>query len=163
MNVRFFVDAEWPMADVTQVTRRLSGASLSEFMMREVSPFLRKRASIRFAVEGDHASGAWDPLGYMSQKNRILLGFGAEHPINVRTGDLRDWVLGNYGEITKVTEGSTELTWPGETSGELDEKFTTAQVGKGTPPTQARPVAAADELDLAWILSGIQEWIGIGR
>lgn len=159
VNLNIHVNADEVMQVIDRINQKLSGAGLSEYMVSVVAPFFKQRAANRFAAEGDSASGQWAALKWPTQVTRVLMGYFPDHPINVRSGNLRDWMVANDGEITKISAASAQLTWPGDVGGELEAKFTTAQAGKGDPPTVARPVAAADDADLMWILSGLQHWV----
>lgn len=144
---------------IEEIQKRLTGDALSTYMRQSVIPWLRGRADARFDSEGDEVSGKWAQLTYATSQIRDWMGYGPYHPINVRTGDLKDFIVHASGGLTQ-TANSAELTWPGDAvSPLLAEKIKTAQSGKSSPNTPARPViglGALDEkaitADLAWYI-----------
>jgi hypothetical protein len=121
--------------------------TLATFLGAEVGPYLKKRAEARFAQEGDSASGKWVPLKDATVQIRLSQNIGGEHPINRRTGELENWVVGSGWNAYPTGLGAT-LQYPGKApTGELLEKVTTAQKGKTYPSTVPRPVLAVDDTD----------------
>lgn len=147
---------------MTRMEVSLSPMGLSGFLMGGVDPWIRGRAKARFANEGDDVSGRWAPLLETTENIRADEGFGAANPINVRTGELEEYITGTPGGVGLHAMGAT-LTSPGTpASGNLAKKVQTAQVGKQWPPTVRRPVMGVNEADLAVILGELSRFIVTG-
>jgi phage gpG-like protein len=57
-----------------------------------------------FESEGvSSAAGAWAPLAPSTERDRLRKGYGAAHPILVRTGDLKSSVVGRTGDTIIVS------------------------------------------------------------
>lgn len=126
---------------------RLSDGGLEEFLEDVADPYLKDRASARFAAEGDDAVGRWLPLDATTVQIRLALGYGGAHPINQRTRDLMTYILTSGPETGKTQDGM-ELTFPAGGADPLtSEKIRTAQAGKAIPSTPPRPVVALSEKD----------------
>lgn len=144
-----------------RLQRVLSPASIGAFLTTSAEQYLHNRAAQRFAHEGDDAVGQWQQLAFATQNIRSSQGFGAAHPINVRTGRLRDFIVNAPGSL-QIDPTGAMLTLPGsQPSGELGEKFQTAQQGK-PPRTPARPVLAMSATDLAGVMSLLEVFIRSG-
>jgi len=144
---------------IEQIQTRLTGDALSNFMRQSVIPWLRDRADRRFDTEGDEVSGKWQALSPATANIRDWFGYGPYHPINVRTGEMRNHVTHAAGAITQLGN-SAELIWPGDpTSGMLTEKIKTAQTGKSSPSTPARPVIGLGILDEKAITADLAAYV----
>lgn len=141
----------------------LSPPSLVGFLEGTVDPYIHARARSRFKGEGDDVSGKWMELSQVSQDIRASQNIGAAHPINVRTGQLEDYITGTPGGAVPDGFGAV-LTSPGTPpSGEpLLTKVQTAQAGKSYPKTVARPVMGVNQTDLATVLTELGKFISIG-
>lgn len=119
--------------------------------------WLQERAEARFAAEGDDASGKWAALTDTTNKIRQSLGFPPEHPINVRTGELKRHVVGGKGDVGIDGFGVT-YAWPGGpvTPG-IERKMIGAQLGGTRQPS--RPVAAVNITDAAAVLILLSDFI----
>ena len=132
-----------------------SPVGLELFMQTTVEPWLRERAQQRFSNEGDDVVGKWEPLQPSTEMIRSQSGYGGDHPINVRTGDLEDYITQSPALIKTLPSGSA-LTYPGnKAGGELLAKVETAQGGKKYPFTVPRPVLGMNENDLLFVLTGL--------
>lgn len=137
----------------------LSPVSVGGFLEATVDPYIQGRAKARFASEGDDVSGKWLPLQEVTQKIRADSGFGAAHPINVRTGELEQYITGTPGGVVPNAAGAT-LTSPGSApTGELLKKVQTAQAGQNSPNTAPRPVMGVNATDLSVILADLSKFI----
>lgn len=150
---------------LSRIRLALLPTTLQEFMRVGVQTWLVKRIEDRFTSEGDDASGKWAPLRWSTQHIRSQLGYGAEHPINVRTGALKNWLTS--GGTTAVNGADVSFTLP-RASGdaELLHKLKIAQVGTTSfPGTHSRKVLAMSEVDYAGILERLNSWFvtEIGR
>lgn len=132
---------------VARMQMALSAAGLYSFMSNQVDAYLRNQADRRFATEGDAAvGGTWHPLALATESWREWGGFPAQHPINQRTGELREFVTKTPGAVV-AGAGTASITLPGDTPSDqwLLQKFQTAQAGRGSAP--ARPVLGLDVTD----------------
>jgi hypothetical protein len=138
LALKITVDSTDVEAMFHKLESRLSPGALRIFLNARAHRDLAQRAQQRFANEGDDASGPWADLAFMTGRIRAWQGFLPFHPINVRTGALRSFVINSY--TVKETVGGATLTMPGEASGTLLAKFTQAQLGGGGGPrVSARP------------------------
>lgn len=145
----------------------LSPVGMGAFLAGQVTPYLKRRAELRFAGEGDEMSGPWAPLEPVTVQIRSALGFPGEHPINHRTGALERWVTDSAPGIMLTPVLST-LTYPGSPPvGTMKDKMMTAQTGarKSGPHTVPRPVLGLDATDYVAILAMLTvsvEAVGLG-
>ena len=137
-----------------------SRTGITVFLEAEMLPYLRGRAANRFGSEGDDASGMWAPLSDTTQEIRESMGFDPSHPINVRTGQLEDYIVNGSGD-TRHRGHTTTMVYPGEAPGDqwLEVKVRTAQAGKDSPATPPRPVLAVDETDAVQALTMLTYWL----
>lgn len=132
----------------------LSPVGLAAFLYGSVAPWIKQRAEERFRNEGDDVSGKWAPLQETTIEFRENQGFGGAHPINKRIGELEDYIT--QGQISVTTgPGVGVLQFPGNPprTGSLREKMRTAQQGRSSPQTVARPVLGLNEKDLGVVLT----------
>lgn len=145
---------------LTRMDTALSPFAIASFLGGPVEEFLQYRAAKRFQYEGDDAVGDWAPLKPATQAIRSQEGYGADGPINRRTGALEDYIVGTPGVARPHGLGAT-LTYPGTPpKGETLTKLRTAQQGKPYPSTVARPVLGIGEDDLAEILTLLSIYVG---
>lgn len=162
-------DAARVIARYERLGRRVQPAGLSVWLRQEAHPFLRDRAASRFAAEGDDASGKWEQLTRGTGFIRHNLGFAAFHPINVRTGGLKWFVLLTY--TMKRTAQTATLTMPGKGDTRTVSKLRVAQKGGIAPrgkkapkagpirPTPPRPVVALGLVDERGLSASLHEWL----
>lgn len=164
------VEADDVLAVLRQVELATNTIGLREFLGGPVVEWLQERADHRFASEGDDASGQWPDLTWGTQQIREALGFPREHPINVRTGDLRDWVVNSDGKVSALGPLGAELEWPGTApDAEIESKFKVAQKGANygenpmfpTSGTVPRPVARVNAVDLEAVLEAYVMWLPV--
>jgi hypothetical protein len=135
----------------------LNPVAVAGFLGAVVDPYLRGRASDRFASEGDDVTGGWAPLKDATQEIRSNSGYGAAHPINKRTGELEDYIVNAPHNLSAAPWGAS-LTLPGTTpTGELFDKVETAQHGRDR--TVPRPVLGMNERDLVFVLTALAQYI----
>lgn len=134
-----------------------SQTSLEEFMRVEVNEFFETRIGDTFNEEGGVKTGFWAPLSEATVAIREALGYGGDSPINVRTGELQDFV--QYGREYLQGDDWVEMQVPGSPPDPITaQKLKTAQQGNpsnpipGFGPTPPRPILAVDEMDLARIM-----------
>lgn len=152
LEVRYSIDTEMPIFQMQRLEAAISATGIAFFLGKEVGPYLVERAKRRFRSEGDDVTGKWAPLMPATQAIReadTSITVGPDHPINHRTGELENWVTGT---AFKVAGGN--LAFPGKApSGELISKIKTAQQGKASPRTVARPVLGINQADMVFITS----------
>lgn len=140
----------------------ISAPALSAWMKEYVvEEYFHDQIKNRFASEGDRASGHWAPLTEATENIRSALGFSPAHPINERTGKLRELVT-TASDIT-ITADSVTAQIPGDVSDPVTKhKLEVAQKGSTSNPlpsataTPARPVLAMDTEDVAAVLGALQ-------
>lgn len=137
----------------------LNPQAIAGFLLGTVDPYFRERARSRFASEGDDMSGPWAPLRESTQSFREQGGYGASHPINRREGELEAYIVDAPSRIPIDPMGAS-LIMPGDPpTGELRTKVETAQQGKASPRTVARPILGMNERDLAFVLNELAMYI----
>lgn len=140
----------------------LSQTSIVRWLGTGAADILRDRAEMRFANEGDDVSGKWAELKPFTVGARRRAGFPGEHPINERTGALKDWITGDEGDAELVGAQSARLTFPGDTPAgnlQLDTKLRVAQRGQADPATVPRPVLGVNRVDLELLLFGLRDYL----
>ena len=147
---------------LTNMEATLNPISIRGFLQVAVDPWIRSRAKTRFANEGDDVSDRWFPLRKATQQFREAAGYGGAGPINVRTGELEEYITGTPGGVRLNGLGAT-LTSPGTPpKGDLREKVETAQAGKYFPLTPPRPVMGVNEADLTFVLAELSRFVVTG-
>lgn len=130
-----------------QILAERLDVGLQDFLQDDLASYLQDRVRYRFGVQGDDASGPWTPLSPATENIRASKGYPPAGPINVRTGDLRNFLLSNRGDTTRMSDIHM-LTYPTDPpTPELFEKVRTAQRGKPSPNTPERPVLALGVYD----------------
>lgn len=159
LNIDVFVDRRNYDTVVGHISAKILPVGLSNFLDDRMAPYLKRRIAARFAAEGDAASGKWMPLRTATQNIRRSKGFGPAHPINDRTGEMRRFFQGQMQLSSPVASGATLLMPGSNPAGELGEKIKTAQIGKASPKTVARPVLAMNTEDADFAISELAVWI----
>jgi len=156
-GLKITVDASGPQRMLRKLDLALTSSGLQIFLGTAVGPYLKKRASDRFASEGDDVTGKWAELLPATQAIRQMGQWpvGASHPINRRSGELENWVT-KSNVLAVPTSTGAALQYPRDApKGELRKKVKTAQEGGQAPnarnPTVPRPVLGVNETDLAAI------------
>lgn len=143
--------------------RSISGPSLHRFMSDDVADFFRTDIEARFNEEGDLNSGFWPELSdaTLNIKRDLPDLRGQPEDINIRTGDLFDFMTGNYDVVSGPNWSQIDI--PGDPSDALTaQKLQTAQKGNpsnpipGFGPTPPRPVLATSEMQLGMILEMLE-------
>jgi len=151
IQVEVVADPNSPaLKSLGQLELILSEASMAGFLKNFVVGYLQGRAQERFDMEGDDTVGKWVPLKESTLRIRAEKGFPSG-PINVRTGELRDFVVNNPGSIG-VDVGAT-LTWPtGLPEGNtLVYKYRVSQTGTMSGRVPPRPTVGMSFRDMAAI------------
>lgn len=140
----------------------LNPLAIAGFLGAEVTPYLALRAKSRFADEGDDVVGAWAPLRESTKNFRRtgrlegLWSVGDEHPINVRTHELENYITSGIGNVIPSPAGTVlQYPSPRTVNKGLREKVKTAQQGRGQPHIVRRPVLGLNERDLAFVLTAL--------
>lgn len=144
---------------IDELRDRLQAAGLEQFLEKVVEPFMKLRIENRFQSEGDDVTGKWQPLHVATQLIRASYGFPPDHPINVRTSQMKDFLVNTKSDI-KASGADVTLTHPPPTGNKsLDEKIKAAQQGKSKPRTPARPVLGFNENDLLFVTSELAAYL----
>lgn len=163
ISVETEVDAREVWLLLERANHALSWVNIGQAVRGPVVQYLQERVEDRFAQQGDDASGKWAPLTEATQRIRASKGYTPAGPINIRTGEMYNWLLNANGELVGgvVGEGGDLLLmWPGDyPSGELGDKLAHAQEGDPDTRTVPRPVVAADGTDMATVLTILGEEI----
>jgi hypothetical protein len=161
-SVPVVFDFEGPWQRDLQLLMERLTVGLEVWMRDHLVYWLLYRVNRRFVNEGDDASGPWQPLSPATEAIRASQGYSPAHPINVRSGELRNFLLGNRGDVTGLG-GGFQLTYPGNTGSGLDqEKLQTAQRGKPQPNTPERPVLALGVEDYNQIHEDLADYLTQG-
>lgn len=156
-SVRLIVDVDKDNVEemLNRVSNALSTVGMYAFLYGAVGPWLRERAEDRFQAEGDDVSGKWLPLEAYTQRVRSAAGYGAQHPINRRTGELESYITDGGWDV--ISAGAfSQLTFPGNAPSVSEAvKVSAAQIGVTYPSTPARPVLGVNEVDLAYVLAAL--------
>lgn len=143
---------------------RVSKPSIRIYLRSQARPFLQGRMQQRFQNEGDELTGKWAPLRPTTAMIRANAGYGAQRPINIRSGELFKFVMD--GKVT-----AEALTFPGRTGTKNQQsKLQVAQRGgfgssasQGAigprRPAPPRPVLAFGEADRTVIMTSLMEWV----
>ena len=149
--------------DLKKVMDSVSPASLALFLETHGEAIILRRLAARFASEGDSASGKWLPLTPLTQDFRRWDGFAPEHPINQRTGTLKNWLESNQGMITLTGVGAgAEMVFPGDQTAPdfwTGVKFETAQIGKDDPLTPPRPIIVINQEDHVLVYNALAQYL----
>lgn len=161
------VDVDTSLAEkvIGGVLDNAGDASLALFLMGNVAPRLSRQAKKRFASSGDDASGQWPALAPSTVEIRKSLGFTPgtrKGEINVRTGELQDWLVNPDPSVMYDGVGTT-LAWPADQpkSAGLRRKLAQA-AGKGRGGKE-RFVVAFDFDDVAYIQSSLETFLLTGK
>lgn len=158
-EILFETDANSATGVFDTLDARMQDTGLIEFMEDHVDPYLRRRIANRFLAEGDDVSGHWHPLTRATELIRARQGFPPQHPINVRTRQMKDFLISTPSQV-RSSGPEVILTHPPPiASGEINRKIATAQGGKANPPTPARPVIGVNENDLLYITSSLTAYL----
>jgi hypothetical protein len=175
VDLEFGVDISGPNRLLNALAITLGGSRLMYFHEAVTQEWLRRRASERFASEGDSAvGGSWQQLTDSRNDIREHAGFPREHPINHATGELEDFITKGANQMTYGALWSSFLM-PGRTRKKsLVAKMEAAQRGRpagspmpdgwgGSKPspsaTPPRPVIGMDEIDRIHLTTALSFWV----
>lgn len=96
---------------VALVEQAVQPTALANILDGDVHDYVVRDIQLRFAYEGDSASGNWKPLADATQDIRAQLGYPSESPINRRTGDMEDYVTTNYEIDVDPHRGRSDRSW----------------------------------------------------
>jgi hypothetical protein len=163
MTQGFYVQVTADHSTVDKVLKQLedrtSPQGLQDFLDDKVDDFIRNRISDRFTKEGDDVSGAWHPLEQATQQIRASYGYPADHPINVRTGQLKAFLVNSHSDIKTDATGATLQHPPVTGDAAMNKKIATAQSGSSYPSTPARPVIGVNQNDLLFVTSELVAYL----
>lgn len=163
MSIQIIGDDSGVQKMLNLLDTALNPLAIAGFLGAEISPYLALRATQRFASEGDDVSGKWAPLRESTKRFRSagrmegLWSVGDEHPINVRTHELENYITSGIGNVIPSPVGTVlQYPSPRNTTRTLREKVKTAQQGKERPHrTPRRPVLGLNERDLGFVLTAL--------
>lgn len=128
-----------------QTEELVSPLGVQAFIEHRGLPLMKAQIGQTFATETSPSGAAWAALTPATQHFRRSSGYPAAHPINVRSGAMKRFLLTSH-RVEGVV-GGVEASIPGvEPTGLLGKKLMTAQVGSkggkkgGGRTTPARPV-----------------------
>lgn len=138
---------------------RMELAKLTVFLKTAVVQYIQARVAKRFQSEGDDVTGRWTPLAVETELIRAAQGFPPSHPINVRTGEMMQFLVADSGDAIG-SGGFAVLTYPSQPpTGELERKMRTAQLGKPFPSTPPRPVLGLNMNDNIFITAELAGYL----
>lgn len=147
------------LGDSRDISRRLAGLDLAfaseniaAWLVAGVDPLLRQKTEQVFASEGEALGQKWQDLTPFTVQDRKNHGFPGEHPINVRTGQMKKHLIDAPPRIAIHSLGATMWSPGNNPSGKLGKKIQTAQQGDPSVHTPARPVLGVDTTDLEIVL-----------
>ena len=130
---------------------RISNTMISTALITVHGHFLNR--SIRmFRTETDPWGNKWAPLADSTVAFRDSMGFGGAHPINVRTGGLRESLTGAPPDILGHSDGAVTLAYPSRKTPDRELMVKHKQAA-GQLRGPARPVIGMNEKDVAFVLS----------
>lgn len=159
IQITFETDKDGAQAVIDELRDRLENAGLAQFLEKVVEPFIKLRIENRFHSEGDDVTGGWQPLHVATQLIRASYGFPPDHPINVRTSQMKDFLVNSRSDIKNNGADVTLIHPPPTGNKGLDEKIKTAQQGKTKPRTPPRPVLGFNENDLLFVTSELAAYL----
>lgn len=153
----FEADVSRVDALLARLNMRLGTGYLSGSLLAVHQYILNKHEGM-FAGERDPFGNKWAPLAPSTVAFRTYMGYGGAHPINVRTGELRESIVGQPPDILGHSDGMVELAFPNRKMphSKLYMKYRQASGGGRGP---ARRVIGLDEKDVAWILASLNSSI----
>jgi hypothetical protein len=158
-----FVQAKSVEALLMRASVAVSPESMVMWLSGPMKSAIQGRAQERFVNEGDDVSnGPWEQLSEATQNWRNSYGFGPSHPINVRSGQLEDYVTRSAAAVVPTSWGAS-MVYPGSPpgggalAGTLHTKFVGAQRGEGSAPP--REVLGLTTTDLELGLTSLTGWI----
>jgi Phage virion morphogenesis family len=166
INLEFIIDDTQVERLLSSLETGTSDVGLSEWLRGDALQHLQSRAKARFASEGDDITGPWAPLSPYTQAIRESEGYPPSHPINVRTGELLNFITNSPADLDITAEG-VALNYPSRSmTPDMASKIATAQGGgsldnrsklAGTSIVPARPVIGVNEADAEFILISLSE------
>jgi hypothetical protein len=160
-QIMFSGNADEAQRTLFALRQTLAPMHITLYLAQVLRPYLQKKAEARFLSEGDAAvGGQWAPLSEATERIRESKGLGGAHPINVRTGQLQNFVTTTGDVYPNALSAVLAMPgWKGKGgSQELVDKVETAQLGNenGAPP---RPVLGLDIADLSFALVSLRQFI----
>jgi len=170
---------------LNHLRNKLTPMGLIEWMHTRAHVILRERASTRFSGEGDDAVSPWIDLAFATGRIRAAQGYSPYHPINVRSGALRNFILNSF--TVRPSASGAVMMMPGNASGVLLSKLRVAQQGGKRVETQVsrpgltgrsnatlgvrtarvrpappRPVVGLSTVDMTLLGHDLMDWIQMG-
>jgi hypothetical protein len=162
VSIQIFGESEGVERMLQVLDTALNPVAIAGFLGSVVDPYLRGRAKERFYQEGDDVTGAWQPLSSATVEIREQMGYGGQHPINKREGDLAEYIISSPNSLSIAPWGASLKLPGGPPMGDLKDKVIAAQqggVGPSGRPFPARPVLGMNEQDLTFVLLALSNHI----
>lgn len=146
------IDAKSVQKKLNAAANAIEPQAISYFNNVVVTQLLQLYAAERFRGEGTTngvgtSVGKWAPLRPYTQDERERLGFPRQHPINKRTGELKDWITGSAG----MQVAQELFIWPARmppNNSSLHFAYACAQTGRKTSaPHPPRKIAAVGQYE----------------
>jgi hypothetical protein len=146
------IDAKGVKAKIDAAFKAIEPQAISYFNNVVVAQLLQLYTKERFAGEGDTGGvgtsvGQWAELATYTKYDRKRRGFQPDHPINVRTGGLKDWVTGAQG----MQVAQELFIWPAKlppNNSSMHFAYACAQTGRTrSGPHPPRKIAAVGQYE----------------
>lgn len=165
-NKHVMVDRSEVDRTMKRIDKALDPRRIYAWMQGPLEQILQEQTDERFADE-QWSGGPWPALKPRTEQIRQSLGFQPDHPINVRYGELFDWLTENPNPAVQIIGGNmTQMTFPGQAPSKLEEKkLSVAQ--KGARPSKAesrgavpaRPVLELSGANIATVLLAFNQYL----
>lgn len=142
IDVDIVINDEKINSKLNRLEYLFSGPMIAALLDQGVVQLLQADAMRRFRTQGASDGAEWAPLRDSTLDIRASDGYPYPmFPINVRTGELSDYVLHGLGD-TAVIGDYAQLTWPDPLpdSGNLKHAYRQAQRGNQAKNSPPRPV-----------------------
>ena len=156
VGVRFAVDVGDVQAVTAKYEQAFSAPSLMAWLKGDALDYFQDASAKRFANERSETR-VWAQLRDATNEIRATQGFPREHPINVRTGKLKEHML-ETGDVRAAGNSGAWLTYPSKPKGKTKSKLRVAQEGTDKNPkpgfgrTERRPVLHSDPMNEVQLL-----------
>ncbi|AKL88187.1 hypothetical protein GMA3_10 [Gordonia phage GMA3] len=148
---------------IADLNNRLGTVLMTATLTTVHGHFLNKTERM-FQDERDPYGNKWAPLAESTISFRESLGYGGAHPINVRTGGLRDSMTSAPPDILGHSDGVVTLAYPSRKMPAGNDGMKHRQAA-GMLKGPARPVIGMDEKDVAFVLGTLRSnlFTALGR
>ncbi len=163
IDVQILGDSRDVQTRLDGMAHAFSNEAIGAWLVAGVDPILRRRTEERFKSEGDDISGKWQSLTPYTVSDRESHGCSGEHPINVRTGEMKRHLLDDKPRIALHSLGATMWSPGPPSGGDVAKKVKVAQQGDPASNTPARPVLGVGVEDLEAVLLSLGVHIAVNQ